>query len=79
MVTQKGDDMTSRWEKFSFEKQVKKVFDNAAGKELLEFMVDAWVFRRSWVEGKADATAFAEGEKNVVMTLKSLLDKREEQ
>lgn len=71
--------MTNKWENFSFEKQVKKVFDNKAGKELMDFMVDAWVYRRSWVEGKPDTTAFAEGEKNVVMTIKSLLDKREEQ
>lgn len=68
-----------KYENFSFENQVKKVFNNAAGEELMEFLVDAFVMRRSFQEGKSDATAFAEGEKNVVLTLKSLMDKRREQ
>ena len=65
--------METKWSNFVFEKQVKKVFDNQQGRELIEFLVDAFVMRRTWVEGKPDTTAFAEGEKNVVLTLKQLL------
>jgi hypothetical protein len=67
--------MASKWEQFSFEKSVKKVFDNPSGRELIEFLVDAFVMRRTWVEGKPDTTAFSEGEKNVVLTLKQLMEK----
>ena len=67
--------MARKWEQYNFENSVKKVFDNAAGRDLLEFLMDAFVLRRSWVEGKADTTAFAEGEKNIVLTLKQLLEK----
>ena len=75
MVTHKGDNVENKWSNFIFEKQVKKVFDNQQGRELIEFLVDAFVMRRTWVEGKPDATAFSEGEKNVVLTLKQLLEK----
>ena len=75
MATHKGDNVESKWSNFVFEKQVKKVFDNQQGRELIEFLVDAFVMRRTWVEGKPDTTAFAEGEKNVVLTLKQLLEK----
>ncbi len=67
--------MENKWSNFIFEKQVKKVFDNQQGRELIEFLVDAFVMRRTWVEGKPDTTAFSEGEKNVVLTLKQLLEK----
>ena len=67
--------MARKWENWSFEQGVKKVFSKADGAELLEFLVDAFVMRRTWVEGKPDTTAFAEGEKNVVLTLKQLLEK----
>ena len=67
--------MESKWSNFIFEKQVKKVFDNQQGRELIDFLVDAFVMRRTWQEGKPDTTAFAEGEKNVVLTLKQLLEK----
>lgn len=67
--------MERKWEHFDFEKQVKKVFGNSQGVELLDFLVDAFVMRRTWVEGKPDTTAFGEGEKNVVLTLKQLLEK----
>ena len=67
--------MARKWEQYNFENSVKKVFDNAGGHDLLEFLMDAFVMRRSWVEGKPDTTAFAEGEKNIVLTLKQLLEK----
>ena len=67
--------MSRKWEQFNFEKSVKKVFDNQSGRELLDFMMDAFVMRRTWVEGKPDTTAFGEGEKNLVLTLKQLCDK----
>ena len=67
--------MERKWSNFVFEKQVKRVFDNQQGRELIDFLVDAFVMRRTWVEGKPDTTAFGEGEKNVVLTLKQLLEK----
>ena len=67
--------MARKWEQWDFEKQVKKVFGTPQGEELLDFLVDAFVMRRTWVEGKPDTTAFSEGEKNVVLTLKQLLEK----
>ena len=67
--------MARKWEQWDFEKQVKKVFGPPQGGELLDFLVDAFVMRRTWVEGKPDTTAFSEGEKNVVLTLKQLLEK----
>jgi len=65
----------SRWKNYDLEQSVKKVFGNTAGEELLDFMVDAWVLRRSWQKGEADTTAFFEGEKNLVLTLKNLYEK----
>ena len=62
----------SRWKNYDLEQSIKKVFGNTAGEELLDFMVDAWVMRRSWQKGEADATAFFEGEKNLVLTLRNL-------
>ena len=67
--------MSRKWENWDFEKQTKRVFDNPPGRELIEFLVDAFVMRRTWVEGKPDTTAFGEGEKNLVLTLKQLLEK----
>ena len=67
--------MSRKWENWNFEQGVKKVFGKSEGAELLDFLVDAFVMRRTWVEGKPDTTAFSEGEKNVVLTLKSLLEK----
>ena len=71
--------MARRWEQYNFEKSVKKVFSNPQGEELLEFMMDAFVNRRCWVQGQPDTTAFSEGEKNLVLTLKQLLEKETEQ
>ncbi len=67
--------MARKWENWNFENQVKKVFDNPQGRDLIDFLVDAFVMRRTWVEGKPDTTAFSEGEKNVVLTLKQLMEK----
>jgi hypothetical protein len=67
-----------KWEQWNFEKQVKKVFGNTQGEELIEFLMDAFVNRRTWVKGEADTTAFNEGEKNLVLTLKQLLEKEPE-
>ena len=67
--------MSRKWESWNFEQQVKRVFDNPEGRDLIEFLVDAFVMRRTWVEGKPDTTAFSEGEKNLVLTLKQLLEK----
>ena len=67
--------MSRKWENFNFEQSVKKVFGKQDGQELLDFMVDAFVMRRTWVEGKPDTTAFSEGEKNLVLTLKQLNEK----
>lgn len=67
--------MSRKWENWNFEQQVKRVFDNQNGRELIEFLVDAFVMRRAWVKGEPDTTAFAEGEKNLVLTLKQLLEK----
>ena len=66
----------NKWENFNFEEAVKKVFGNKHGQELIEFLVDAYVFRASFVQGQVDSTAFREGEKNVVLTLKHLFDKK---
>ncbi len=71
--------MSRKWEQWNFETQVKKVFGNPQGEELIAFLMDAFVNRRTWVEGKPDTTAFAEGEKNLVLTLKQLLEKEPEQ
>jgi len=71
--------MARKWEQWNFEHQVKKVFGNPQGEELIEFLMDAFVNRRTWVEGKMDTTAFNEGEKNLVLTLKQLLEKEPEQ
>jgi hypothetical protein len=67
--------MSRKWENFNFEQSIKKVFHTSEGQELLEFMVDAFVMRRTWVEGQPDTTAFSEGEKNLVLTLKQLNEK----
>ena len=67
--------MEQKWSNYVFEQSVKKVFDNQQGRELIDFLVDAFVMRRTWVEGKPDTSAFAEGEKNLVLTLKQLLEK----
>ena len=71
--------MENKWSNFNFENSVKQVFGNAKGEELLEFMVDAFVMRLSYRKGEFDATAFAEGEKNMVMTIKHLLEKGAEE
>jgi hypothetical protein len=71
--------MSRKWSNFNFETQVKKVFGNSQGEELIDFLMDAFVNRRCWVQGQPDTTAFSEGEKNLVLTLKQLLEKSEEQ
>ena len=71
--------MSRKWSNFVFEKQVKKVFGNPQGEELLDFLIDAFVLRRTFIEGKPDASAFGEGEKNLVLTIKTLLEKQPEQ
>ena len=71
--------METKWSNFNFQNAVQQVFGNPKGEELLEFMVDAFVMRSSYREGKFDSTAFAEGEKNLVMTLKHLYERGEEQ
>ena len=65
----------NKWENFNFEESVKRVFSNKAGEELMDFLVDAFVMQTTWREGKPDVTAFKEGEKNLVLTMKALLDK----
>ena len=67
--------MEHKWSNFILEKQVKRVFDTSEGRELIDFLVDAFVLRRTWVKGEPDTTAFSEGEKNLVLTLKQLLEK----
>ena len=67
--------MQNKWENFSLEKKVKQVFDNQAGRELIEFFTDTFLMRRSWVEGKFDSTAFAEGQKDVILLIKHLAEK----
>ena len=67
--------METKCSNLDFEKSIKKVFGNAEGEELLDFMVDAFVVRLSYRKGEFDATAFAEGEKNMVLTIKHLLEK----
>ena len=67
--------MSRKWENFNLEQSCKKVFGTGDGQELIDFLMDAFVIRRTWVEGKPDTTAFAEGEKNLVLTLKQLNEK----
>ncbi len=62
----------SKWEGYDFHESVKKVFSNKRGKELMSFMVDAYIMRPSFVQGQPDSAAFREGEKNLVLTLKHL-------
>ncbi len=68
----------NKWEQYNFETSVKKVFANKAGKQLLDFLIDVFVLRRSWHEGKTDTTAFYEGQKDLVLTLKNLMEKQPE-
>lgn len=67
--------MSSKWENWSLEMKIKKVFDNPDGRELVDFLTETFVERRSWEQGQFDTTAFAEGQKDVVLMIKHLLEK----
>lgn len=69
--------MKGKWENWSLENKIKKVFGNPDGEELLEFLMETFVLRRSWEEGKFDTTAFAEGQKDVVLMFIQLLEQNQ--